>query len=118
MGDIFGGAGLGFGSLRADVRSGNDVRMLHQVRGAGRLGGEHIQRSTRDLAGIQGGEQGGFVHDAAAGGADNADAVFHFREGHRADQVAGVNIVGQMERNEVGPLEQFLKGGGTRRLRP
>lgn len=37
-----------------------------------------IETAGRDFAGVEGGDEGGFVNDGATGRVDDDDAVFHF----------------------------------------
>lgn len=36
-----------------------------------------VETDAGDLAGFEGGDEGGFVHDGASGGVDDDDAGFH-----------------------------------------
>ena len=99
---------MGFLGLRADVRRGDDLRVLDQFRRAGRLGLEHVQRGPGDFTRFERGEQSGFVNDPAARRADDARAVLHFRELAGVQQAARLGGQRQVQGNEIGARQQFV----------
>ncbi len=58
--------------------------------GGRRLDFIDIERGATDLAGLQSGEEIGFIDDAAAGAIEDADAFFHFGEGGGVDHAFGL----------------------------
>ena len=58
------------------------------------------------MGGLHGGDEGGDVDDAAAGGVEEVGALFHEGELRGGDEVEGVGGFGDVAGDEVGGAEE------------
>ena len=68
---------------------GDDVGQAYERRMTRRLFGEDVECSTGEMAGAQGFGKGGFVHQLAASGVDQARAGLHPGDGSGVEQKLG-----------------------------
>src|SRR6185436_6134634 len=87
-GDLDPDAGLRLFRRRAEVRRGNDARVLQERAARRRLGLEHVEGRARDLSAVERLEQRGFVDEPAARRVDDADAALRPREVLARDETA------------------------------
>ncbi len=112
LGDDQAGTILGLIGRRGQMRRHDDVLELQQLALVG-LGGEDVERRARDLAGADRRCQRRLVDELAARGVDDPDAVAHLPErvlAHEAPRLLGQR---QVEREEVGGLEDGLRTLGV-----
>lgn len=76
------------------------------------FGGEDVAGGAGDLSVVEGGDEGGFVDDAAAGDVDEVGGGFHFGELGLADEVAGGVRQGAVDGDNLAGGEQFVEGDG------
>jgi hypothetical protein len=86
-------------SLRLDgpgthVRNEEHPRVVQQAGVDLRLVLVDVEANAADNALVQGVDEGGFIHDGAAGRVDDYDALLHDLELRRRDGVAGVRLRG------------------------
>ncbi len=108
LGDDHAGAVLRLLGRRAEVRRDDDVLVLEQRPGV-RLGGEHVDRGARDLAGVERLEERVLVDELAARDVDDADPVLRRRELLAPEQAARLLGQRQVEREEVRRREHLLE---------
>lgn len=92
LGHLDGDAHLRLTGAGAQMGRRHDQRMLHQLQcdsAGGRLLLVDIDGGATALAGLQGGQQIGLVHDAAAGDIDDANAAPALGQRIGGDQVCG-----------------------------
>ena len=104
LGDDQAGAVLGLVGGRGEMRRHDDVLQAEQLTLV-RLGGEDVERGARDLAGANRGGQRRLIDELAAGGVDDSNAVAHRLERIGADEAARLVGQRQVQRDEVGGLE-------------
>ena len=102
-------------SMTAFVCSASQVGRQHDV-AHGEQGGmyagfifENIQSSARQMAGLEGGDQGGFIHDPTAGRVDEAGSAFHPGKARGADETVRVVIERKMQGNDIRGLQQRVE---------
>jgi hypothetical protein len=92
---------------------GGEDDVVH--RAEGRVGTERfffedIEGGTGDAAGLEGLDEGLFLHDGAAGGVDEHGSGFHAGELGGAEQAAGVGCERTVHENVVGFGEEVVEG--------
>ena len=83
--------------------------MQKRIVGGKRLCDKHIQRCTRDGAGIDGGREGGFVDDAAAAHVHEESRRFHPGKFRRADEALRPPVQRGMDGDDVARSEQLIQ---------
>jgi len=126
--DVLGGDGhealAGFGGGPGDVGGEGEVFGAEQgVGGEDGFGGDDVAGGARDTARVQGGGEGSFVDERAAGGVDEEGGGFHFFDGIFRNHALGLWSEWAMEGDDIGFFEDFINGcplegeggmGGTR----
>ena len=95
----------------AQVGGGHHFGMIYQGALRRRLLLEHVQARACCLAGIQGLEQGSLVDHAAPGHVEHPHPVLHLGELLLAQHVIGLRILGEMDGDEIGPLQEVAQLG-------
>ena len=100
----------GLQTLPAHVGGQDDIiHVIEGIVGGGRLGLLHVQAGPGDDAVLQGGDEGGLIHQSAPGGVDEAGGGLHFGQGIGVDEVAGLVAEGAVEGDEVAAGEQLVQ---------
>ena len=86
---------------------GEDDRVFHFHDGRVR----EVRDVDADLAGLEGLRHGLVVDQGVAGEVQEADAVFHFRDGLAVDRVLRGLHVGHMDGQEIGDRKEVVEGG-------
>ena len=76
----------------------------------GRLDVENIQSRSSDVPAFQRRRQSNFIDQAAACAVHNHDALFHFVQGRRVNDVRCFRRFGHVQRDNVSAGEQFIQG--------
>ena len=98
---------LSFHGSSTNVGSGGDHGMVVQSLVGGGFVSKDVQTGGVDLAGLESGEESGFVDVGTAGGVDDHNAVLHLGNALGIDEGAAVNS-GSVDGDEVGLSEQFV----------
>ena len=91
------------------MRGDDDLRQLEQRRIGARLGGVHVEPGSEDLTGRDGVGESLLVDQTATGGVDHDDALLGTGQLLSADQPEGFRRLGQVHREHVGTLEEFIE---------
>ena len=107
--DLNGDIDLRFIGRGTEVGRRNEVGSAEQRRILRRLGLEHVERGTGDLAAIEPVLQRSFVDETTARAVDDPHALFRLREILAAENVAC--LVGQrrVQSDEIRPLQQLVE---------
>ncbi len=102
VGDRVPGLVLGFPGARPEVRRDDDGVEAEQRRGDGRLGGEHVERSTRHRSLAQRFGERRLVDDPATGDVDDAQPRLGLEQQLPTDQPRRLGGLRQVDGEEVG----------------
>jgi hypothetical protein len=91
------------------VRGDHDAVVVEQRALGARLDPEHVQPGARDTAVLEGQVKGLLVHDAAAGGVDDAHRRLHQPQLAVADEAERLGRLGQVDGDEVALAQQLLQ---------
>ncbi|MPN57560.1 hypothetical protein SDC9_205254 [bioreactor metagenome] len=104
------GTALSFYSLSADVWGADDFGVAHQLGQTRWLGGKNVQGGAGDFAGVQCGQQSGFIDYATAGGTHDVHPLFHFGKGGLIEDAAGIIGERNMQGDDIGFCEDIFQG--------
>ncbi len=86
------------------------ARQLRQrIVGFQRFGVEYVEAGVADVTALERGDQRRLVDQRAAGGIDQDDAGLHLRDAFRRQEAARFVAERQMQRDDVGLLEQGIE---------
>ena len=111
LGDDDARAILGLGRRAREVRRDDDLREPEQRAGV-RLGLEDVERGPCDLPRPDRLLERRLVHETAARGVHDADAVLHLRERLGVDEAAGLVAERKVQRDDVGFRVDIRRGRG------